>query len=327
MTAILRVGAALAALLAAGACLAQQAVNYPTRQVRVIVPYPPGGPTDVIARLLAQKLTDTLGHSFYVENLTGASGAVGAGAAASSPADGHTLLVVTNDFAVAPVTSSKLPYDPVKNFTPVSIVSASPQVVIAHPSFPARSLAELAELARKQPGSLSYASMSIGFGQLTAERFFRLALKADMVRVPFQGAAPLINSTTGGHTPVAYIGLPPAMPLIKDGKLRALAVSSAVRLPTIADVPPFREVSGDPEFEAVSWHALFARAGTPEPIVTKLHDEMTRIMSDPEIQEKITTLGLIPLNPPSIADTQAYIASETKKWGGVVKSLGLEATQ
>jgi tripartite-type tricarboxylate transporter receptor subunit TctC len=322
MTAILRVGAALAALLAAGACLAQQAVNYPTRQVRVIVPYPPGGPTDVIARLLAQKLTDTLGHSFYVENLTGASGAVGAGAAASSPADGHTLLVVTNDFAVAPVTSSKLPYDPVKNFTPVSIVSASPQVVIAHPSFPARSLAELAELARKQPGSLSYASMSIGFGQLTAERFFRLALKADMVRVPFQGAAPLINSTTGGHTPVAYIGLPPAMPLIKDGKLRALAIVGSKRSPDLPDVPTTTE-AGFPGQEADLLIGVVAPAGTAKPIIDLLQRRIAGIVKEPDVAQRLTTLGFsaVASTPEAYA---AQIRNDVETWTKVVHELGMK---
>ena len=322
MPAILRVGAALAALLAAGACWAQQAVNYPTRQVRVIVPYPPGGPTDVIARLLAQKLTDALGQSFYVENLTGASGAVGAGAAASSPGDGHTLLVVTNDFAVAPVTSSKLPYDPVKNFTPVSIVSASPQVVIAHPSFPARSLAELAELARKQPGSLSYASMSIGFGQLTAERFFRLALKADMVRVPFQGAAPLINSTAGGHTPVAYIGLPPAMPLIKDGKLRALAIVGSRRSPDLPDVPTTTE-AGFPGQEADLLIGVVAHAGTAKPIIDLLQRRIAGIVKEPDVAQRLTTLGFsaVASTPEAYA---AQIKNDVETWTKVVHELGIK---
>ena len=150
--------------------VAQQAprADYPTRQVRIIVPYPPGGPTDVIARLVAQKLSDKFGQNVYVENLSGASGAIGAGTAANAPGDGYTLLFTTNDFAVASVTTSKLPYDPVKSFAPISIISASPQVVLAHPSLPAKSIKELAGLARGMPGNLSYGSMSIGFGQLTA---------------------------------------------------------------------------------------------------------------------------------------------------------------
>ena len=206
MTITLRVIGALLALFVASASHAQ---NYPTKQVRIVCPYPPGGPTDVIARLVAQKLQEHLGGQFFVENLSGAGGAIGAGNAANATPDGSTLLVTTNDFAVG-ATTTKLSYDPVKNFAPISIVASSPQVIIVSPEFPAKTMAELLALAKKEPGKYSYAGMSIGFGQLTAERFFKLGLKVDMVRVPFQGAAPLITSTLGSHTPVAFIALPPA---------------------------------------------------------------------------------------------------------------------
>jgi tripartite-type tricarboxylate transporter receptor subunit TctC len=315
--------AVLAALLLSEAGHAQTTPSgYPSRQVRVIVPYPPGGPTDVIARLISQKLSESLGQQFYVENLSGASGAIGAGAAANSPGDGHTLLVVTNDFAVAPVTSSKLPYDPVKNFVPVSIISSSPQVVIAHPSLPVTTLKELAELAKKEPGKHSYASMSIGFGQLTAERFFRLGLKADMVRVPFQGAAPLVNSTVGGHTPAAFIGLPPAVPLIKDGKLRALAIVGNKRAPELPDVPTTTE-AGFPDQEADLLIGMVAPAGTPKPVVDLLQGKIVEIVKLPDVKQRFEVLGFTPVasTPEAYA---AQIRSDIATWSKVVSELGIK---
>ena len=324
MKTTIRVAAAFAALFVAAACHAQTAPGgaYPTKQVRVIVPYPPGGPTDVIARLVAQKMTEALGQTFFVENLPGASGAIGAGTAANAAGDGHTLLVVTNDFAVASVTNSKLPYDPIKNFAPVSIVSASPQVVIAHPSVAAKSLKELGELARKEPGKLTYGAMSIGFGQLTSERFFRLGLKVDVVRVPFQGAAPLITSTVGGHTSLGYIGLPPAAPLIKDGKLRALAVVGSRRSPDFPDVPTTAE-AGIPGQEADLLIGFVATAGTPKPVVDLLQRQIARIVALPDVKSRLTTLGFT-----AVASTpEAYAAqmrSDIETWGKVVKDLGIQ---
>lgn len=192
MKSIASIAGGCAALMLASAAHAQNvpgagAAPYPTRQVRIIVPYPAGGPTDVLARVVGQHLSESLGQNFFVENLTGASGVVGTGTAANSPGDGHTLLFVTNDFAVAPTMSSKVPYDPVKSFVPVSIVAASPQVVVVHPSFAVKTMQELIALAKAEPGKLNYASLGVGFGQLSSERLFRLGLGLDMVRVPFQG--------------------------------------------------------------------------------------------------------------------------------------------
>ena len=294
MTITIRIIAALLALFAAGASHAQTAPpNYPSRQVRVIVAYPPGGPTDVIARLVAQKLSEHLNGQFYVENLPGAGGAIGAGIAANAAPDGHTLFITTNDFAVG-ATTSKLSYDPVKNFAPISIVSSSPQVIIANPTLPVKDLQELVALAKAEPGKYSYASMSIGFGLLTTERLFRLGLKADMIRVPFQGAAPLITSTLGGHTPVAFIALPPAAPLIKEGKLRALAITGAKRSPDFPDVPTTTE-AGFPGQESELLIGFVAPAGTPKPIIDRLHSEVVRIVALPDVKQKLDTLGFTPV--------------------------------
>ncbi len=321
MNAMIRIGAALAALLIATASHAQPAPSgYPARQVRVIVPYPPGGPTDVIARLISQKLTEALGQTFFVENLPGASGAVGAGTAAKAPGDGHTLLVTTNDFQVASVTT-KLPYDPVKDFAPVSIVSASPQVLVANPTIAAKSLSELVALARKDPGKLNYGSMSIGFGQLTAERFFRQALKIELVRVPFQGAAPLLNSTVGGHTNLGFIGLPPAAPLIKDGKLRALVVVGNKRSADFSDVPTSAE-AGFPGQEADLKIGVVTTAGTPKPVVDLLQQQIARIVALPDIKQRLDTMGFtaVASTPGAYAE---QIRSDIETWGKVVKDLGI----
>jgi tripartite-type tricarboxylate transporter receptor subunit TctC len=322
MTTTIRIIAALSALFVAGASHAQTAPpNYPIRQVRVIVAYPPGGPTDVIARLIAQKMSEHFGQQFYVENLPGAGGAIGAGIAANAPPDGHTLFVTTNDFAVA-ATTSKLSYDPVKNFAPVSIVSSSPQVVIVNPSLTAKTMQELVALAKAEPGKHSYAGMSIGFGQLTSERLFRLGLKVDVIRVPFQGAAPLITSTVGGHTPIAFIGLPPAAPLIKEGKLRALAVTSTKRSPDFPDVPTTAE-AGIPGQESELLIGLVAPAGTPKPIIDRLHNEVVRIVAIPDVKQKLDTLGFTAVASTSEAYA-AQIRSDLETWGKVVQDLGMK---
>ena len=326
MRTTIRIAGALAAMLVAAATSQAQnapagAPAYPTRQARLIVPYPPGGPTDVIARLLSLKLTESLGQNFIVENLPGASGAIGATAASNSAPDGHTLLVVTNDFAVASVTS-KLAYDPVKNFAPVSIVSASPQVVIAHPSLPAKSLSELSELTKKEPGKYSYGSMSIGFGQLTSERLFRLALKLDVVRVPFQGAAPLVTSTVGGHTQLGFIGLPPAATLIKEGKLRTLAVVGSKRSPDFPDVQNTTE-AGIPGQDADLLIGVVAPAGTPKPVVDLLQRQIARIVALPDVKQRLDALGFTPVasTPETYA---AQIKSDIEVWGKVVTELGMK---
>ena len=269
MTTTIRIISALLALFFAGASHAQTTPpNYPTRPVRVIVAYPPGGPTDLIARVVAQNC-GALGQQFYVENLAGAGGAIGAGIAANAPPDGHTLFITTNDFAVG-ATTTKLSYDPVKNFAPISIVfrlaGGDREPVAA-----GKDHAGAARTCEAEPGKHSYAGMSIGFGQLTSERLFRLESNVDVIRVPFQGAAPLITSTVGGHTPIAFIALPPAAPMIKEGKLRALAVTSAKRSPEFPDGTTTE--SGFPGQESAlligfcgsCWHAAadHRRAATP----------------------------------------------------------------
>jgi tripartite-type tricarboxylate transporter receptor subunit TctC len=319
--------AGCAALMLATASHAQNApagaaASYPTRQVRVIVPYPAGGPTDVMARLVAQHLTESLGQNFFVENLTGASGVVGTGTAANSPGDGHTILFVTNDFAVAPTVSSKVPYDAVKSFAPVAIAAASPQVVVVHPSFPAKNMQELIALAKASPGKYNYASLGIGFGQLSSERLFRLGLGLDVVRVPFPGAAPIITSTLAGHTPIAFLGLPPAAPHIKEGTLRALAVTSAKRSPVFPNVPTMAE-SGVPDQESELIIGVLVPATTPKPIVDQLQRQIARIVALPDVKERFDALGFAPVaSTPEAYATQ--IKADIETWSKVVREANIK---
>ncbi len=312
-----------ALLLMPGLSHAQQAAgSYPSRQVRIVVPYPAGGPTDLIARILAQKLGERLGKSFYVENIAGASGAVGAGQVAQAAPDGHALLVVTNDFAVASVTNSNLPYDPIKNFTPVTIVAASPQVVAVNPSFPAKTIKELIDVLSAAPDKYSYASLGIGFGQLSAERLFKLGLKLDkVVRVPFNGAAPAVNSTLAGDTQVLFLGLPPVAPHLKSDKLRAIAVTSRTRSEQFPDVPTLQE-AGIPNQESDLLIGLVAPAGTPASIVTTLHDQIGEIVRLPDVKSTLDTVSFHPVAS-SPSEYAAQIKDDIAVWGKVMKDANI----
>jgi tripartite-type tricarboxylate transporter receptor subunit TctC len=323
MKTIIRLAAGFAALVLATVSHAENAPGgYPARQVRIIVPYPAGGPTDVMARLVAQKLSESLGQSFFVENLSGASGVVGTVTAANSAGDGYTILFVTNDFAVAPTVSSKVNYDAVKGFAPVTIAAASPQVVVVHPSLPAQNMQELVTLAKANPGRYNYASLGIGFGQLSSERLFHLGLGVDIVRVPFAGAAPIITSTLAGHTGIAFLGLPPATPHIKEGTLRALAVTSAKRSPLFPDIPTMAE-SGIRDQESELIIGVVVPAATPKPIVDLLQSQVARIVALPDVKEKLDTLGFSP-----VASTpEAYgaqIKSDIETWSKVVRDANIK---
>jgi tripartite-type tricarboxylate transporter receptor subunit TctC len=325
MKTIVSVTAGCAALMLAAASHAQNAPggtapSYPTRQVRVIVPYPAGGPTDVMARLVAQHLSESLGQNFFVENLTGASGVVGTGTAANSPGDGHTILFVTNDFAVAPTVSSKVPYDALKSFAPVSIAAASPQVVVVHPSFPAKNMQELIAVAKASPGKYNYAALGIGFGQLSSERLFRLGLGLDVVRVPFPGAAPIITSTLAGHTPIAFLGLPPAAPHIKEGTLRALAVTSAKRSPVFPNVPTMDE-SGVRDQQSELIIGVLVPAATPKPIVDLLQRQIARIVALPDVKERLDALGFAPVTAEAYA---TQIKADIETWSKVVREANIK---
>jgi tripartite-type tricarboxylate transporter receptor subunit TctC len=318
-------GALAAMLLVSGAAHGQQpAKGYPTKPVRIVVPYPAGGPTDLIARLLAQKLGERLGQSFYVENVAGASGAVGAGQVAKSEPNGENLLVVTNDFAVASVTNKGLPYDPVKNFTPVTIIASSPQVIAVNPSVPAKTIKELVALINANPEKYNYAGLGIGFGALSAERLFKIGLKQDKLpRIPFNGAAPAVTSTLSGQTPIIYMGLPPVAPHIVAEKLRPLAVTSPQRTTAFPNIPTLTE-QGFPSQESELQIGMVAPAGTPKEIVALLQKEISEIIKLPDVKKTLETVSFTPVAS-TPEDYAKAINSDIKTWAEVMKELNITA--
>jgi len=323
MRLINRAVALAAALALAGACYAQSgAPAYPTRQIRVIVPFTAGGPTDVIARLFAQKLSESLGHQAYVEDMPGAGGNLGTAAAAKAPADGYTLVMVSTGFVVNPSLYAKVPYDPIKDFAPVTLVAASPNVMVINPSVPAKTVAELMALIRANPGTYSFAGPGIGSTPHLAGELFKLKNKLDLVHIPFNGAPPAVASTIGGHTQIAFTALPPSLSNIKDGKLRALAVLSPMRHPALPDVPSAVE-AGVPDLESDTLTGLLAPAGTPPEIVAILQREAAKMVAQPDVKEKLDTLGFVPVANTS-AEFAARIKTELARWADVVHAANIK---
>jgi len=314
VTTLIRSLVLLAALLWAGATFAQ---TYPSKPVKMIVPFAPAGPTDVIARLVAQKLSETWGQQVYVENLPGAGGNTGTANAAKSPPDGHTILVVSTGFIINPSLYAKVPYDPMKDFTPITLVAASPNVMSAHPSVPAKTVQELIALVKSSPGKYSYAQPAIGSTPHLAGELFKLKYGLDLVMVPFASAGLAMNSTIGGHTPIAFTALPPAMNHIREGKLRGLAVLSAKRVDGLPNVPTMAE-SGIPDQESDTITGIVAPAGTPKDIVERWQREVARIVAMPDINQRLVSLGFAP-----IANTPAAFGERLKlemdKWAKVVR--------
>jgi tripartite-type tricarboxylate transporter receptor subunit TctC len=317
--ALIRVAAALAAMLAGGGALAQ---TYPDRPVRLIVPFAAAGPTDVIARIVADKLSASLGKQFYVVNQPGAGGNTGTAMAAAAPPDGYTLIVVSTGFVVNPSLFAKVPYDPVKDFAPITIVAVSPNVLTVHPSLPANSVQELVALVRANPGKYSFAAPGVGSTPHLSGEIFRISQGIDLVTVQFTGAGPAIQSTVGNHTPVAFTALPPAAPQIKEGRLRALMVTSEKRVPNLPDVPTAAE-AGLAGQEAYTLTGLLAPAGTPKEAIDLLHREVVKIVGLPDVQKRLDDLGFeVVANTP--AAFAARIATEMEKWGKVIRDAKIK---
>ncbi len=282
----------LLGVLAAGERSTAQ--SYPARPVKIVVPYPPGGGNDLIARILAQKLSGN-GGQFYVENHPGASGSIGTAAAANAPPDGYTLVIVNPDFVVQPVVRARPPYDPFTNFTPVSLVATAPESISVHPSLPVTNFKELIALVRSNPSKYSVALPGFGSSpHLASERLFKLTHRADVIMVPFQGAAPAVASTIAGHTEILPFGLSAVAAHIKDGKLRGLAIADSRRSPLLPDVPTLAEV-GVPGHEVGFWVGLLAPAGTSAAIVKQLNQQVTHVVSLPDVQERLSTVGFRPI--------------------------------
>lgn len=310
-----------AALLLASAAAAT-AQDYPTKPVRIIVPFAPGGLNDIVARTVATHLSERLGKQFIVENRTGAGGIVGSELVANSPKDGYTLLIASLAHAVNPHLY-KLPYDPNKAFAPISLVVSSPNAFAVNPSLPVNNVKEFIALAKKEPGQIMYASGGVGGSLHLGFELFKLESKIDVLHVPFRGAGPAVVDTVGGHTKAIIATVTTLSPHVKSGKLRGLGISGTKRSPTLPDVPTFAE-AGLPSYEAGNWIGLAAPAGTPQSIIDKLNKEISAIQDMPDVQKRFADEGadVIKLTP---AQFGAYMDSEMAKWGKVIKEGNIKA--
>ena len=311
----------LAATLLLGTVSAAPADGYPGRPVRVVVGFPAGGPTDVIARLVAQKLSDALGQQFFVENVGGAGGNIASGQVARAAPDGYTIMAISTGFVVNPSLYAKVPYDAVKDFEPVTLVAVSPNVVVVNPAVPAKSLPELVKLIKDNPGKYSFAGPGVGSTPHLGGELFRLTFNLDLVHVPFTGAAPAVQATIGGHTPIAFTALPSSFSAIQAGQVRALGVAASERAPAIPDVPTYAE-QGIKDQEADTITGIVAPAGTPKEIVDLLSREIARAVAQPDAKERLMALGFKPVaNKPD--EFGARIKLEMEKWGKVVRDAKL----
>jgi tripartite-type tricarboxylate transporter receptor subunit TctC len=317
-----------AAFLLASVCYAQpdptgSTSSYPTHPVRVIVPFAGGGPTDVIARVVAQKLSESLGQQFLVENLPGAGGNTGTARAANSPANGYTILVVSTGFMVNPSLYAKgVPYDPIRDFAPVTLVAVSPNVLTVHPDVPAKTVQELIALVKANPGKYSFAQPATGSTPHLNGELFKLAFGLDLTTVPFNSAALAVTSTIGGHTPIAFTALPPAISHIKDGKLRALAVLSPKRVQALPDVPTAAE-AGIPGHEGDTLTGIVVPARTPREIIDRLNAGIRKLIALPDVKERLEALGFnsVANRPEEFGDR---IRTETGRWAKVIRDANIK---
>jgi len=297
-----------------------QAQAYPTKPVKLVVPYPPGGPTDIVARLVAQKLSDAMGQQFIIDNRPGAGGNPGAELVARSPADGYTLVVATTAHAINPSLFKNLGYSLSKDFAPVSQLTSGPLVIVANPQLPAKNVAELIALAKSKPGELNFASSGNGQStHLSAELFAAMA-GVKMNHIPYKGSAPALTDTMGGQTQLMFDTMLSAMPHVKAGKLKALAVTSATRSPVAPDLPTVAE-SGLPGYEAIAWNGLLAPAGTPPEVLARLSAELKKVLAAPDVKDKFEAQGFAAAwNSPD--DFGRFLTAEVDKWAKVVKVSG-----
>jgi len=311
------------ALGVGGMTLARAQSAYPNRPVRVIVPFAPGGVTDVVARLISGKIGEQLGRQFYVENIVGGSGNVGMGQAARAAPDGYAMLTAFSSYVINPALFERVPYDPVNDFDPVSLAVTSTTVIVVNADLPVSSMKELVALIRANPGKYSYASAGTGTTSHLAGEQFRLALALDLVHVPFGGGAPSMASAVAGHTPIAFGAPTVAVPLVNDGKLRALAVTSKARTQTLPHVPTMTE-SGMPGIEGDSFVGFVVPAGTPKDIVAMLNREIVRSLATPDMKERQAALGndVVGSTPEEFG---RRIKAEVATWAKVIKAANIKA--
>jgi tripartite-type tricarboxylate transporter receptor subunit TctC len=316
--------ASLVASLVIGGSLtatSEAADSYPEHKVHMIVPFAAGGPTDVIGRMVAERLSDAWGQQLYVEDMPGAGGNLGVETAARAAPDGYTIVVVSTGFIINPSMYSKIGYDPIKDFAPISLVAASPNVVTVNPTLPAKNLKELIDLIKANPGKYSYAQPATGSTPHLAGELFKQIFNLDLVTVPFNGAPLAINSTLGNHTPIAFTALPPAIGTIKDGTLRGIAILAKERVTALPNLPTSGE-EGVPDLESDTLTGILAPAGTPKAIIDKWNAAIVAMAADPEVKKKLDTLGFVSIasSPDQFEDR---IKSEAARWDKVIKAAGI----
>lgn len=310
----------LAVLFAAGGALAQ---NYPTKPIRIVVPFPPGGPADILARTIGQNITESWGQQVVIDNRSGAGGNVGSDIVAKALPDGYTLLMgFVGTHAINASLYRNMPFDHVKDFQPVGQVAMVTIILVVHPSVPANSVKELITLAKSRAGELTFGSPGNGTPQHLAGELFNTMAGVKMVHVPYKGAVLALNDLLGGRLSLIFSSMPPALPHVKTGKLRALGVTSATRSPAVPDVPTIAQ-SGLPGYEVINWYGVLAPAGTPKEVVAKLNAEIIKILKMSEVKERLAAQGAETFSstPEQFA---AYIKKETEKWATVVKYSGAQ---
>lgn len=313
----------IAGCLAPSLAKAQSAkATYPERSVRIVVPFGPGGPGDVVTRLIAQKFSERFGKQFYIENRAGAGGNIGTAVVAHAPADGYTLLVASSGLWVNPSLYAEVGYDADKDFEPVTIIARSPNVLVVHPDFPAHSVAEFVGVVKKDPGKYNYAMPGAGTPAHLSGEMFRLATGLDLTPIPFGGGGPMIESVIGGHTPIAFSSMPPAAPFVRGGQLRALAVTNNARVKALPDVPTMDE-AGVPNQEGDTPEAIFAPAGTPREIVDLLYRATLDALKSPDVIEKLEAIGFEPVgNAPEAF--RELIKVDAAKWHDIIRRANIK---
>lgn len=312
--------AALSAFAALSTPLAQAAGDYPNKPIKMVVPYPPGGPTDIVARVVAQKLSERLGQSIIIDNRPGAGANLGAEAVARSPADGYTLLVATTAHAINPSLFSKLGYSITRDFAPISQLTAGPLVIVTTPGLPAASVSELIALAKARSGGLNFASSGNGQSTHLSAELFNAMAGTRMNHIPYKGSAPALTDVMSGQADLMFDTMLSSMPFVKSGKLKAMAVTSAQRSPSAPGIPTVAE-SGLRGYEAIAWNGLLAPAGTPAEVIDKLNAELKKVLQAPEVKQRFDAQGFsAEWNTP--ANFGTFLQAEVDKWAGVVKASG-----
>ena len=306
-----------------GPC-AVAADNYPAKPILLIVPFPPGGPADALARLVGEKMGASLGKAIVVTNRPGAGGNIGMEIGAKAAPDGYTLVLApAGNLTVNPSLYRSMPYDVGRDFAPITVLATVPNILVVHPSVPAKTVAELVQYAKMHPGELNFSSPGNGSGAHLAGELLKSMAKVDMTHIPFNGIAPAVTAVLGGQVQVMFAGAPSVLQHVKSGTLRALGVASLARIAAAPDLPTLAE-SGFPGFDVTSWYGVVAPAGTPSQVIDRLHSEMTKALNEPDVREKLAGLGAEPVgNTPT--EFAATIRSETAKWSKIVKDAKITA--